>query len=237
MKKIVKLVLVGTLIVIIPILMDFFILGNNIPSNIGNDVWAGFLGSYIGGVATLLAVFITINDNNKKMRQQKVEADKEQAEQRRLSIKPYLDTKLNFFEQNVHFGINDLVFDMVKSEIKYVRFNLTDSDRKTIQLNKNHKDHAYLKFSVRNLGAGSAVDLTIKVNGKDTIMAIAKDESINLFFLISLQGEEQVPINISFDFWDTEARGHYFQEEKLIVKAKEDELVVVPISKINAVKL
>lgn len=69
--------------------MDVFILGNNVPSNIGNDVWADFLGSYIGGIATLLAVFITISDNNKKIQRQKIDASKEQ---RRLSIKPYLVT-------------------------------------------------------------------------------------------------------------------------------------------------
>ena len=57
---------------------------------------------------------------------------------------------------------------MIKSEIKYKRFNLTDSDRKKIQINKDYIDHAYLKYSVRNIGAGSAVDLTIKVNGRDT---------------------------------------------------------------------
>ena len=65
MKKVLKMAVAIMIILIIPVLMDYLILGNNVPSNIGNDVWAGFLGSYIGGIATLLAVFITINDNNR----------------------------------------------------------------------------------------------------------------------------------------------------------------------------
>lgn len=237
MKKVLKIAVAIMIILIIPVLMDYLILGNNVPSNIGNDVWAGFLGSYIGGIATLLAVFITINDNNKKIRQQKIEEDKEQAEQRRLSIKPYLDTRFTFFDQSVCVGINDRVFDMMKSEIKYTRFNLTDSDRKRIQINREYIDHVYLKYSVRNIGAGSAVDMVVKVNGRDTIMAIAKDESINLFFLISLQGEKQVPLNLSFDFWDTESRGHYLQEEKLLVEIVDDELKVVPVLKSKAIEI
>lgn len=88
-KKIIKIIIGIVIVVSIPILMDVFILGNNVPSNIGNDVWADFLGSYIGGIATLLAVFITISDNNKKIQRQKIDASKEQ---RRLSIKPYLVT-------------------------------------------------------------------------------------------------------------------------------------------------
>lgn len=237
MKKVIKIVATIMIILLIPVLMDYLILGNHIPSNIGNDVWAGFLGSYIGGIATLLAVFITINDNNKKIQQQKIDADEEQAEQRRLSIKPYLDTRFTFFDQNSCVGTNDRVFDMVKSEIKYTRFNLTDLDRKRIQINKDYIDHVYLKYSVRNIGAGSAVDMVIKANGRDTIMAISKDESINLFFLISLQGEKQVPLNLSFDFWDIESRGHYSQEEKLLIEIIDDDLKVVPISKSKAVEV
>lgn len=53
-KKIIKIIIGIVIVVSIPILMDVFILGNNVPSNIGNDVWADFLGSYIGGIATLL---------------------------------------------------------------------------------------------------------------------------------------------------------------------------------------
>lgn len=68
-------------------------------------------------------------------------------------------------------------------------------------------------------------------------MAIAKDESINLFFLISLQGEKQVPLNLSFDFWDTESRGHYLQEEKLLVEIVDDELKVVPVLKSKAIEI
>ena len=71
MKKILKVIGFSILIIAIPFLLDIFIFGNATPSNIENQAWAGFLGSYLGGIATLVAVFITISDNNKKIEEQK----------------------------------------------------------------------------------------------------------------------------------------------------------------------
>lgn len=66
-----KRTIVLSLIVAIlaPLLIDYFIFGNTIPSNISNEAWAGFLGSYIGGLCTMMAVFITVKyykDSDKK---------------------------------------------------------------------------------------------------------------------------------------------------------------------------
>ena len=71
------------LAICVPIIVDFFIFGNSFPSNISNESWAGFLGSFlgsiIGGGCTCWAVI-----------KQKQYAD----EQRRLDdvaeIRPYI---------------------------------------------------------------------------------------------------------------------------------------------------
>ncbi|MGM9958624.1 MAG: hypothetical protein ACI32B_05180 [Erysipelotrichaceae bacterium] len=54
-----------------PLLLDIFVFGNSIPSNITNEAWASFLGSYIGGLCTVVSVFITVkyykdSDNRKE---------------------------------------------------------------------------------------------------------------------------------------------------------------------------
>jgi hypothetical protein len=49
-KKLIKIICSITIAIAIPLVLDFFVFGNNISSNIDNDVWAGFLGSYIGGI-------------------------------------------------------------------------------------------------------------------------------------------------------------------------------------------
>lgn len=91
--KLIKIIGGMVIIFAIPILLDHLIFANNILTNIDNSAWAGFFGSYIGGIATLIAVFITINDNNKKIEQQKKQMKKAEIEQRKYSIKPYLDIK------------------------------------------------------------------------------------------------------------------------------------------------
>lgn len=53
-------VLLFVLAIATPLLLDYFVFGNSIPSNISNDAWASFLGSYIGGLCTMAAVFITV---------------------------------------------------------------------------------------------------------------------------------------------------------------------------------
>ena len=77
MRKIFKIIGFVVLIIAIPFLIDVWIFGNTFPSNIDNQTWAGFFGGYLGGIATLVAVFITIWDNNKKIERQR-ELEKEQ---------------------------------------------------------------------------------------------------------------------------------------------------------------
>ena len=38
------------LAICVPIFVDIFVFGNSFPSNIDNDSWASFLGSFIGAI-------------------------------------------------------------------------------------------------------------------------------------------------------------------------------------------
>ena len=46
MKKLLKRIGFAVLVIAIPLLIDICIFGNSFPSNIENQAWAGFLGSY-----------------------------------------------------------------------------------------------------------------------------------------------------------------------------------------------
>ena len=62
-------ILLFIIAIVAPLLLDCLVFGNSIPSNISNEAWTGFLGSYIGGLCTMAAVFITIKyykDSDKK---------------------------------------------------------------------------------------------------------------------------------------------------------------------------
>ena len=99
MRKVLKIIGFIALIIVVPLLIDLFIFGNAFPSNIDNQAWAGFLGSYLGGIATLVAVFITISDNNKKIEEQKLYEQERIAEEKKAAVKPYLDTRYIFFNE------------------------------------------------------------------------------------------------------------------------------------------
>lgn len=66
-KALIGWIIGGSIIVCIamPFILDKFVFGNNIESNLNNSEWSSFLGSYIGGivggVATLVAVIISLN--------------------------------------------------------------------------------------------------------------------------------------------------------------------------------
>lgn len=62
--------LIFALIIGIPIFLQYAVFGNSIPSNTSNDGWAGFFGSYLGGIlggcATLLGVVYTIKKTHEE---------------------------------------------------------------------------------------------------------------------------------------------------------------------------
>lgn len=65
------LVICGIIIlcVMIPLILDKWVFGNNVASNLSNSDWSSFLGSYIGGIvggiATLSAIIISLNISRK----------------------------------------------------------------------------------------------------------------------------------------------------------------------------
>ncbi len=137
MIKLLKRIGVAIFILLIPAIpafIDKFIFGNSIPSNISNEAWAGFLGSYIGGIATLAAVFITILDNNRKLENQKQTEKDAALEERKLFIKPYLDTWHKYFKQNAETEENDRIVEIEGNSVKKVRYNFTKSDKHLIEV-------------------------------------------------------------------------------------------------------
>ena len=192
MRKVLKIIGFIALIIVVPLLIDLFIFGNAFPSNIDNQAWAGFLGSYLGGIATLVAVFITISDNNKKIEEQKL------YEQERIA----------------------------EEIVDKVRYGLTSMDEKYIKMRQTVPSFVYLKYIIRNIGAGSAVNMQVNVNGFSEKITIAKDETVNLYMLISLGNEKSVPFNVLLDYWDVEKRAHYNQSEEfeIIIDGKHQKI-------------
>ena len=108
MKKWIKYIIYVCIIVIcIPIFIDFVILGNKFPSNVDNNAWIGFLGSYVGALIgaaiTLVGVIMTINYTRKEAK-----------EDRRLSIAPYI--KYDIQKETLSHKHDLSIFDVVDDD-------------------------------------------------------------------------------------------------------------------------
>lgn len=202
-KKIIFKCAFIVVIILIPIFLDWLIFGNNIYSNLDNSTWANFLGGYLGGIATLIGVYITINENNKELEIQ-----------RKFDVKPYLESGIFFFNHNVLFGDNDRVFIVEGEKVEKVGHSLSLTDRKTIEYSqKNTSPYAGINYYVRNIGAGSAVNMQIIINGFEEQIAVAKDEKVNMYMIVHMCNIEEVEINIELKYWDVENREHYSKKD------------------------
>lgn len=77
MKKVLIIFVVILAIVAIPLAIDWLIIGNNFHSHVTMEAWMSFFGGYLGGLATLTAVVITIRENDKKI--QKIQFEESRA--------------------------------------------------------------------------------------------------------------------------------------------------------------
>ena len=213
-KKWKKEVIFGGIIAI-PFIVDWFIIGNNFPSNISNEAWVGFLGSYIGSLCTMAAVYITIIDNDKKLKKQYDLQEIQDKEQKRLNVRPYLDTRATYFDYDINMQSNDRVFDIEDEVTKKCHYNITSIEKERIKIeNRNeHSTKLYINYTIRNIGAGSAVDMVVSVNDFKEPLAIAKDESVQLLCIIMLKEIKTFDIKIKLNFSDIENRGQYLKEE------------------------
>lgn len=132
------------IIILIPIVIDHLIIGNKFASNISNESWVSFLGSYIGALmgagVTLLGLIITIKftmAENKK--------------DRRLTVAPYFKYnthKPSTFKNKIDIKINNNLDE------NYINNHLDENIKKANTAVKT-------VVSLKNIGAGPAIDFKI----------------------------------------------------------------------------
>lgn len=142
------IVLLLIILVTVPIFFNYVIFDNSFLSNVSNDGWAGFFGGYLGAIigafATICAVILEINYNQKQREKDEIK-----------NIRPYLcvelvywcknnevTTKVKFSVQNVGFhaacdiAIYDADMDDVHHELLYDKHTTLGANNKVcIELN------------------------------------------------------------------------------------------------------
>jgi hypothetical protein len=93
---------IGLLIFLVPLALNLFFIYGDVKTGteLGNVEWLAFWGSYLGGAATLFAVFLTLSQNmkvikqNKKIIIQNQENLNFQEERSRIALMPYIDVRV-----------------------------------------------------------------------------------------------------------------------------------------------
>lgn len=138
------------------------------------DGWASFIGSFL----SFLGVFITIRYTKKQFKQEIKMSEEQFKEDKRISIKPYLDIKLKKASKDIcNLGI------------------LAVNDLKNI----NEFEERDIGIEIANLGQGNCLEcklVKIKVDGKNI-----DDEHIYIGNLGNLKVYENILRKITFIIW------------------------------------
>ncbi|WMM26673.1 hypothetical protein RBU61_08340 [Tissierella sp. MB52-C2] len=170
-KQILLAIFIIIATVLIPVLIDYLIIGNNMYSNIKNEDWVGFLGGYIGSIigaiTALIVVYLTILDNRKS-----------RDEEYKLNNRALLSVTDTYSED---LRMNDLSY-----KFKGDKILLIESYEK--KLKEEYTGRCGF-ITLTNCGPGIIVDgvfkIYFKINGNKNQLAIeipiiSKDERIHI---------------------------------------------------------
>lgn len=151
-----KFILALIVLLSLPILINiFFIYGDlSTGTDLGNREWLTFWSGYLGGAATLIAVFLTLRQNSRIVEQnEKIILNNQ--EETRLSIMPYFEVSTMGIESEKRYGSN------LEQPNCYVIF--TDVENATISLEykKNYSTSKVFPLKLSQKSNSLAVDVNI----------------------------------------------------------------------------
>ena len=207
-------------LVMFPIVMDHWIIGNNVPSNITNESWVSFFGGYFGAIITGLATFIAFYFTF-------FQAEKQNNTQKRLAILPYLD--VNIDEPGINYSedkylllhqpegvLRAMVLSTTLQEYcgKYVYDFLESTNPSVIYENiiyphvekiavENKAVGVQLKeVKIKNIGLNSAVAVTVYLNKIRQWQFNLEKDSVFSFYYVLDRSMFDKRIDIEFAFKD-----------------------------------
>lgn len=177
-------IIFGSLIaaIVLPLAIDWLIIGNNFPSNISNSDWVGFLGGYlgaiIGAIVSVAGIVITIRYTNEQNR-----------EDRELQVRPYCTIRYVSTPKSV----------TTKKELSCFMLGCEPKE--------NNGPRYQSVIYIKNIGLGPAIEFKFDVDdiddGREHYLIIPQQtpEIMNNAVNLLQPGEEAiVPVSIWFNF-------------------------------------
>ena len=200
-----------------------------IPNDSLQTIVLSITAAVYGGLLTLVGVAWTIKDNSNKIKQE-----------RKLSIKPYLDISHKFFKDITEIPNEDILFISV-GQLMVVQRTIPDDINDlfilhsrvynqnerlapsvySLQLAEFISTHDLIYYEIENCGAGNAIDVRMRINGNEvTSFCITTSKPKRILLILSdklLEGKKIncAKIHLSFEYTDVSAFARYKQDETL----------------------
>lgn len=208
------LIIAGSLVAafLIPLGIDWLIIGNSFPSNISNSDWVGFLGGYvgaiIGAIVSLVGIIITIRYTNAQNK-----------EDRELQVRPYCAIRYVPTPKSI----------TTKKELGHFLLGCEPQE--------NNGPRYQSVIYIKNIGLGPAIEFEFDVDNIDDgrehypFLLQRTDESMNNAVNLLQPGEEAIlPIIIYFNFdpitsddieeWENSELGKYHIKHTVLSRYK-----------------
>lgn len=246
-KRITQVIIAGVILIffvfVIPIAINWLY---KFPADIpilemdwdGKDVLS-FYGSILGAVATIVALTTTIKFTREN-----------QKEERKLSIRPYLQTsKFNYTNFQEIPDSKEVIYIDIKPNIITYQGGIPDDISRIIDLkNKRVFDKTYnvegiddgmynsnvinyfgsrylLCYEIKNCGAGNAINVSLNVNSRCFIpnFCVTTTDATKIMFILNkelLDRSGEYILKIAFVYHDIALLGKYYQSETIIFTNK-----------------
>ena len=196
-----------------------------------------FYGSLLGAAATIIALKETISFTRES-----------QKEERKLSIRPYLETqKYNYTDlQKIPTNLETLFIDVSKRIITYQaslpeefedmkilqrrllageKIDEMDQTLFDLKLETIFQKKYLLSYEIANCGAGNAINVELRINGRSVIpsFCVIAGESKKIIFVLNndlLEDTNEYSLKLTLTYSDVAALADYYQTEEIIFTNK-----------------
>ena len=225
-------------LILFPIAMDHWIIGNNVQSNITNESWVSFLGGYFGAIITGAATFVAFYYTFRQ-------TERHNITQSRLSILPYLD--VNIDEPSINYSedkyllshqpegvLRAMVLSTTLCEYcgKYVYHFLESKNHSVIYENviyphiekeavENKAVGVQLKeVKIKNIGLNSAIAVNVYLNKIDQWQFnLERDSTFTFYYVLDhSMFDQRIDIEIAYK----DLLGNEYVQQCFIITAPND---------------
>lgn len=209
-----------TLLIIVPIFLDYCILGNGVSSNVGNDVWMAFFGSYFGGLFGAMATMMVLYDTQNSRKKLEEKNKKERDEERKLSIRPCLQAReqvLGSVEQ-LYSGNNVYYIFYEHGLVKQRRYM-------TKELKNHFSSYYIIETELKNVGMGSAISLNAYIDEEQFLFndSLEVGQIMKLYYIFNTDELLHKEFKVTFEDSDIMGLVKYEQQEKFLIYMDSEE--------------